>query len=383
MVAAVRGGRSQRQVAREQGVSLATVQLWLARAGDRRLDRVDWSDRPSRPGRTARTEPELEHLILDLRRQLREESALGEYGAAAIRRELLSRPEVPTPAPAVRTIGRILERRGALDAKRRVRRPPPPPGWYLPEVGAGRAELDSFDVIEGLRLRGGLHVEVLTAISLHGGLPAAWPAADMRSGRMVLAMQQHWRSLGLPGYAQFDNDARFIGAHRHPDSIGTVIRLCLALAVVPVFVPPRETGFQAAVEAFNGRWQQKVWARRGWDGSLVSLQQRSSAYIAAYRRRVAARIESAPGRLPLSPTLDLDARPAGRMIFLRRTTASGTVAVLNRTYLVDRHWPHRLVRAELDLDARHLRFYALRRREPADQPLLGQLSYDPPRRWFG
>lgn len=383
MVAAVRAGASQRAVARTWGVGLATVQLWLARAGDRRLDRVQWSDRPSRPGHTGRTEPELEDLILTLRRELREESALGEYGAAAIRRELLTRRDLPGPVPASRTIGRILERRGALDARRRMRRPPPPPGWYLPEVRAGRAELDSFDVIEGLRLKGGLHVEVLTAMSLHGGLPEAWPGAGMRSQRMVLAMRQHWQSLGLPGYAQFDNDARFIGGHNHPDSIGAVIRLCLALEVVPVFAPPRETGFQAAVEAFNGRWQQKVWARRGWDGSLLSLQQRSSGYIAAYRQRAAARIEAAPARSAFPPRTKLDpaAPPAGRMIFLRRTSAAGTVAVLNRSYLVDPHWPHRLVRAEIDLEARQLRFYALRRREPGDQPLLGQLDYEPPPRW--
>ncbi|SRR5712691_4046719 len=69
---------------------------------------------------------------------------LGEYGAQAIRRELAVRG--PAGVPSVRTIGRILERRGALDGGRRIRRPPPPPGWYLPEVAAGRAELDSFDM---------------------------------------------------------------------------------------------------------------------------------------------------------------------------------------------------------------------------------------------
>ncbi len=54
-------------------------------------------------------------------------------------------------------------------------RTPPPAGWYLPEVAAGRAELDSFDIVEGLALEGGLRVEVLNAVSLWGGLPGAWP----------------------------------------------------------------------------------------------------------------------------------------------------------------------------------------------------------------
>jgi len=39
------------------------------------------------------------------------------------------------------------------------------------------------------------------------------------------------------------------------------MRTCLRLDVTPVFAPPRESGFQAAIENFNGRWQAKVWAR--------------------------------------------------------------------------------------------------------------------------
>jgi len=41
MVAAVRDGESQRAVARRFGVSLATVQLWLKRTGDRALEDVE------------------------------------------------------------------------------------------------------------------------------------------------------------------------------------------------------------------------------------------------------------------------------------------------------------------------------------------------------
>jgi len=50
MVKAVRQGMRQREAARQFGVSLSSVQEWLARAGDQRLDRVDFSDR--KPGRT-------------------------------------------------------------------------------------------------------------------------------------------------------------------------------------------------------------------------------------------------------------------------------------------------------------------------------------------
>jgi hypothetical protein len=347
-----------------------------------RLDRVDWSDRSARPKRTTRSDAGLEDLVLQLRSELRETSVLGEYGARAIREALVDRRDLPWPVPSLRTIGRILERHGALDRRRR-RTPAPPPGWYLPAVREWQAELDSFDTIEGLRLRDGPDLTVLTGISLHGGLTAAWPEPSITVARTCSALVEHWTEIGLPGYAQFDNDGRFAGGNSTTDAIGPVIRACLALGVTPVFAPPRESGFQASIESFNGRWQAKLWSRCS-DGTLGELQERSSRYIAATRHRSAARIEAAPPRrpFPASDELDLERPPSGRLVFLRRTSDVGTATILGHAFAVDRHWLRRLVRAEVDLDLGRLRFFALRRREPTDQPLLRDASYHPPARWY-
>lgn len=381
-MAAVRRGASQRSVARTYGVGLATVQRWLARAADNRLDRVDWSDRPDTPHRTTRTDAAVEEVVLRLRWELREASVLGEYGAPAIRAALLEQADLPGPVPSLRTISRILERHDVLDHRRR-QRPAPPAGWYLPDLRERRVELDSFDTIEGLRLRAGPNITVLTGVSVHGGLAAAWPEPSITVAYTISALIGHWHEVGLPGYAQFDNDARFVGSTSRPDAIGAVIRACLALGVTPVFAPPRESGFQAAIESFNGRWQAKLWNRFA-DGSLDDLQARSATYIAASRRRTALRIEAAPARRPFPPDdqIDLERPPIGRLVFLRRTTDAGLATVLGHRLSVDQHWPHRLVRAEVDLDRARLRFYALRRRQPDDQPLLSEIPYDPPIRWY-
>jgi len=58
----------------------------------------------------------VEDLVLVLRRELKETSDLGEYGARALHRELVARGQALVPS--VRTIGRILERRGSFDAGR-------------------------------------------------------------------------------------------------------------------------------------------------------------------------------------------------------------------------------------------------------------------------
>jgi hypothetical protein len=377
----VRRNVSQRQVARRFGVSLCTVQRWVRRAKDQRLDRVDWSDLSHTPQRTQRTPPAIERRVLQVRRWLRKFSALGEYGAPAIRRELEQRGL--TPCPSIPTISRILSRHGVQDVRRRVRRPPPPRGWYLPTVAASKAELDAFDTIEGLTIQGGSALTIFTGISLHGGLATAWPAKAVSAKTVVAQLVEHWQVNGLPAFVQFDNDNRFQGPKQHADVVGRVSRLCLSLGVTPVFTPPNETGFQAAIESFNNAWQAKVW-KRFHHRSLLTLRERSARYIAAHRHRHARRIEAAPRRRPFPKRwqLDLQEPPHGKIIFLRRTNDNGKTNILGHTFLVDPQWVHRLVRAEVDCDDNRIRFYALRRREPTSQPLLGEVPYALPKRPF-
>jgi putative transposase len=332
-------------------------------------------DRPCTPHTTTRTEATIEDLVLTVRQELGQCSDLGFHGAEAIHEALKARRV--EPLPSVRTINRILDRRGALDGRRRTRRPAPPPGWHLPEVASKRQELDSFDVVEGLVIKGGPQIEVLNGISLHGGLAASWPVEASVTAKVVVAsLIEHWRAFGLPGYAQFDNDMIFQGPHAHPDVVGRVSRLCLSLGVVPVFVVPHEFGFQSTIENYNGTWQAKVWTRFE-HGSLPDLQGHSQRYVTALRRHRADRIESAPPRraFPKDWRLNLQARLRGRIIYLRRTRAAGTVEVLGRSFEVDPHWLNRLVRVEVDLDGDKVRIYRLRRREPKDQPLLRELHH--------
>jgi hypothetical protein len=381
MVAAVRRGTSLRSAAGQWGVPLSTVQYWKSRAGVKRLDRVDWDDRSKAPQHSRRTKPTLERRILATRKRLKERSDLGEYGAVAIHRDLQN--QGVKRLPSIRTIGRIVERHGMLDGRKRIRRPPPPPAWYLPDVADVNCELDAFDTIEGLAIRGGPYLSILTGISQHGGLAAAWPEPRITAPFVVDALLEHWREFGLPAYAQFDNDNRFIGPRQCPDAIGRVIRTCLSLQVTPVFTVPNETGFQASMESFNGRWQAKVWSRFTYS-HLKELQDQSRKYITAVHQRHAARIEAAPTRKPFPSSwrLNLQERPSGRIIFLRRTNGKGHTNILGHSFSVDSFWTHRLVRAEVDLDSNTIHFYALRRREPTEQPLLSTHPYKLPNKKF-
>jgi hypothetical protein len=381
LVAAVRRGQSLRVVARAFGVGVATVAHWVERAHGQRLDRVDWSDRSHAPHQPRRTAAAVEDLVLTTRRQLAQ-SDLGAIGAEAIRQALVDQGQAAPPS--LRTINRILARRGALDGRRRTRRPPPPRGWYLPDVAQVAAELDSFDIVEGLVLKDGPQVEVLNGVSLHGGLVVSWPTVSPVTAAMtVTSLTEHWRAVGLPDYAQFDNDMIFQGTHRYPDALGRVIRLCLSLGVVPVFVPPRETGFQAMIESYNGWWQTRVWSRFQ-HADLEDLLGHSQRYVQALRRQRAARIEAAPDRrpFPVSWKLELKKRPRGRLVYVRRTNGQGEVTLLGRTWQVSAVWPSRLVRCDVDLDKDKIRFCTLRRKDPASQPQILEVDYRLPNRGF-
>jgi len=354
-------------------VSKSTVALWIERAEGIRLDRIDFSG--AKPGRAWNRLPRrVEQRIVELRKSLREHSILGEYGAQAIQQALALQLRSEVPARA--TINRTLSRHGLQDGARRIRRPPPPKGWYLPSVATGEAELDSFDFVEDLKIAAGPLISVLNATSLHGGLVDSWPLEQPTAKNTVDRLLQRWQRDGLPHYAQFDNGTQLQGAHQFADAVGRVSRLCLALGVTPVFAPPREPGLQNAIEAYNALWQAKVWQRWRFQ-DLAHLDEVCACYVAAHRAKSAPRRERAPYRRPLPAhfSLDLNARLQGTLIYVRRTDAQGRAHLLGHAFEVCPHWTHRLVRCEVNFTEERICFYALRRRDPEDQPLLREVPY--------
>ena len=364
MVRRVRAGQSYRQVARTLRVSASAVARWVQRAADQRLDRVDWGDLSRRPKRVHQTSVWLVRAILRAREWLQRHDALGEYGAAAIRRHLLARG---LEVPSERTIARWVARSGQTPPSR-VRRLAPPLGWYLPRVANAHAELDRVDVIEGLRLQNYGTLEVLNALSLRGGLPGSHVAKRITSVVVRTWLQQHWERHGRPDYVQFDNDTIFSGAHAQRNYMGRLVHWCLCVGVVPVFAPLYETGFQAAVEAYNRHWQQRVWHR--WHHrTLRGLTRRSNAFVRAYHQRETQRRPSMqslrrewsePQREPIETTL----------ILLRRLNENGALKLFAKSVKVDPNWAHRLVRCEVNVTKQRVQIYRISRSDPHHQPAL-------------
>src|SRR5215213_1689013 len=321
-----------RSASRRFRVSLCTVQRWVARAKGKRPDRTDLADRAAGCGVSSRRTPSAtEDLVLAARADLKANSDLGEYGAAAVRDRLAGDGVDGDDVPSVRTINRIFRRRGVLDASRRVRRPAPPrrPAGTCrtwPNAAsswtASTSSRDWSSAAPTPRRRRSTWRSSTPSASTAGSSGPGPRALSPRSSRRSASSNTGARSAcrGTPSSTTTRSPrARTSGPTRSGASPGCAWGW---LGVVPVFAPPRETGFQAAVENFNGRWQAKVWARFTHDG-LASVTRRSDRFVAAARLRSAPRIESAPPRRPFpkdwKPARALHEPLAGRVVFLRRS----------------------------------------------------------------
>jgi hypothetical protein len=184
----------------------------------------------------------------------------------------------------------------------------------LPRVAAGLAELDSWDFVEGLVLQGGPEVEVLNVIALHSGLIGSWLDLPYTAVRTLEGMLGHWREVGLPEFAQFDNDTRFQGAHQYADVVSRVMRLCLHLASRRSSPSPANTGSKIDSKTLTGA------GRPRYGADFITIRSPRSKRD---RRPMSRRVECG-----------LPRAWHGQMIFLRRTSDTGTVELLQHRFPV-------------------------------------------------
>src|SRR5262249_12558303 len=174
-------------------------------------------------------------------------------------------------------------------------------------------------------------------------------AGSRRMDEVLGFLGECWKDLGRPAQVQFDNARELAGWGPAARTLSRVIRLCLRFGVSPVFIPEGEPQFNAGVEPLSGWFQgprfQGRFRRRGdLRRELARLQEavntqhvppRLGGQTPAQHRRglrlqkLPARFVAPTGRLPLA---------AGRVTFIRRVSAAGTVTLLSQSFRVgERH----------------------------------------------
>ncbi len=154
-----------------------------------------------------------------------------------------------------------------------------------------------------------------------------------------------WKDRGRPEQVQLDTARKLAGWGPPARTLSRVIRLCLRFGVSPVLLPEGEPQFHGSVEHFNGWFQEPLLQRRcrrpgDLRRELARLQEavntqhvhprRGGKTPAQHRRGL--RLQKLPasfvvptGRLPLA---------AGRVTFIRRVSAAGTVTLLSPSFRV-------------------------------------------------
>jgi putative transposase len=305
--------------------------------------------------------PELERAILSIRRRLQARATpatrYGLIGGTAIRAELKALGI--RPVPAARTIERLLQRHGLTAPRIRLAPLLPRQDYPGPQARASN-QLHEVDLVGPVYLKGSRRrYYIWVGKDAFDGAVCLRLAGSRRMDEVLGFLGECWKDLGIPEQVQLDNARELSGwgpAARH---LSRVIRLCLRFGVAPVFIPKAEPQFNGGVEDFNGWFQPRLFDRRytrpgDLRRELARLQEavntqhvhpRLGGRTPAQHRR-GLRLRKLPASFVV-PT-ERQKLAAGRVIFIRRVSAAGTVSVLSQSYRVGKR--HRGLYLRLVID---------------------------------
>lgn len=361
----VLAGEPARAVAKDLHRTERWIFKWLARydPGER-----GWALGRSRaPAHVAnRTSAEVERLVLAVRERLQGQ-AWAQIGSTAIAWELEKLGL--RPLPELRTIERILQRAAVPRRERRSRYAAKGTPYPSPDVPGPNA-VQEADLIGPRYLQGGIAFYVLTLMDLGrhaAALELQQSKTDLETAR---SLPRVWRRLGVPERLKLDN--WFI--HRMRRRLPVVAWTCLALGVIPVFVPFAEPWRQGTLEHFNDTFDKRFFRTERFAGlrQLRNRMARFERFHNAHHRYAAIKgatpdeLSARLGFVARLPSADFglpDARPRGGHIeFIRLIRSDRVLHVLGEEIALGAELVHEYVTATLDVAGEHLDVVHLGRR---------------------
>ena len=317
-----------------------------------------------------RISPELERTILSIRRRLQAHASPATryrlIGATAILAELKALDVRPLPHP--RTIERVLQRNGLTAPRVRLAPLLPRQEYPGPQARASN-ELHEVDLVGPVYLKGSGHrYYIWVGKDAFDGAVCLRLAGSRRMDEVLWFLGECWKDLGMPEQVQLDNARELSGWGPAARYLSRVIRLCLHFGVSPLFIPAGEPQFNGSVENFNGWFQEPLFQRRfrrpgDLRRELARLQEavntqhihpRLGGQTPAQHRR-GLRLRKLPASFVV-PT-GRQKLAAGRVTFIRRVSAAGTVTALSQSFRVGRKHKGLYLRLVLDTGRGYLTAY--------------------------
>jgi transposase InsO family protein len=234
--------------------SLGRARSWLYKWAARYAsDDPAWCANRSRKPLSSpqRTAAEIEEAVKMVRLSLYNQGLF--CGDQAVRWEL--KDLGITPLPSLRTINRILDRRGLTHRRTGRYEPKGTPYPKLPASWPNQTH--QLDLIGPCYLTAPLRFYSLNVVDVAINRCGVEPVPS-KSGQSVLdAIWAVWRRMGIPEHLQVDNEMAFYGSPTHPRGLGPLLRLCLLHGVHLWFIPFGEPWRNGVVEKFNDHYRQK------------------------------------------------------------------------------------------------------------------------------
>lgn len=357
---------------------LGRARSWLSK-WLRRYQEEGWAGLRARsrtPKRQPRRTPErVVTRVVEIREALEQarvrRSRFAGVGAEVVHLELQRRRV--RPLPSLSTIERVLRQHGYPQRRPRRRKgggePYPAPRARFP------GDLHQTDLVGPRHLRGPKGVTRFYSVHTLAVVGRAVATTQGRHKTAELLCEHFvraWRWLGLPRISQIDNEMAATGGGRYPHGFSLVMRLHLLLGIHLRFIPAGEPGRNSHVESFNALWQARVLRHPCPD--LRALRRTDQAFLRYYHlhkphRGLRASTDGTryPGQWLAHRRNHLPALPAafslaayrdqrgrlrlplarGRVSFIRRVDAKGTIEINGKPYAVGRRLVGRYVTATI------------------------------------
>ena len=216
------------------------------------------------------------------------------------------------PLPSIRTIGRILSRRGLTHG--RIGRYEPKGKKYPSLPALVPNQTHQVDMVGPCYLTGPIRFYSLHAVDIAINRCGIEPMPSKAAQSILDAVYAVWMRMGIPENLQVDNELVFYGSPTHPRGMGPLIRLCLAYGVKLWFIPPAEPWRNGIVEQFNDHYQQKFLAKVTM-ASMAELKQESLAF--EHRHNSSYRYSKIKGKTPLKALSSVNTK----LVFPNKTHA--------------------------------------------------------------
>ena len=351
-------GNTMTEVAENMNRSLGWVAKW-----NRRFQENGWSgleDKSRAPINHGNKLPvSVRQAICEARSELEANAELGlglKYiGGRAIRTHLTQKRG--EPLPSIPTIERVIREAGLTKSSPQKAELEVEYPHLHPTQPHQLCQVD----IAPRYLEGGQRIACFNAIDVVSRYPTGQAYEQRRSQNAADFLVHAWQELGIPQYTQVDNEGCFSGGATLTHVLGKVIRFALMVGTELVFSPVYHPQSNGTVERFHQDYDLHVW-QGTYLRNLADVNQEGARFFRRYRKRIdhSQLSEQCPEMLHHSQafkTLDLDFQMGsqkmplhtGRVHFMRKVSAVGTVRVLNVDWTVPQFDPTKGVWVTLDI----------------------------------